>query len=551
MSSTRLKKVLPDSARPDMWVQEEIFGHRFIEEQKPFMIVLETLSIVRMFQVNHVGTKHPEIRIFRHSSTAQGEHERIQVPFIQARELRYILFKDSSLAQVAQSSSIVERERMAEWVKKLNEGYKATVKGDERRFDYLTERYPDRFDEVRQAVRILRGLELDAFHNRRWTSRFINPRGPNLHLSDVDEKFTRDRRFFGRGGELVYLMLSRSSLANDLGELITDRFFPQSDPFDTIAKRLSPSTESGHAQLGAGTQIGHLPHSSHPAFDRMATDWKAIFSLDDLPAHQQLEPLFRITSLNLVRYFADQSREVMGQADSDPMPLDVTFGATSDLRSLSKAFLVRLRKMISDAAESFIRDSLKDSHGWRSALEMEAVAIEKEHSDQPEADRLRREAASLARETIGKQFDFEKAQSLDASSPSAILDTFIETAKTRSRNNISTLIQPLGTAAGFVESRKRLGSWFCASDPMLEALVLARVRRPITISEFLSDLYETYGIVIAPAEASRAFRNPACDISSFEENLHSLERRLTSLGYVKRLSDDCAFVSNRYCPNPD
>lgn len=551
MNHTHLRRVLPASAGPDMWVQEEIFGHRFIEEQKPFMIVLETLSIVRMFQVDKGGTLHPEIRIFRHSGATQGDHERIDVPFIQARELRYILFKDSSLAQVAHSSNIVERERMAEWIKKLNEGYKATVKGDARRFDYLANRFPDRFDDVWQAVRILRGLELDSFHNRRWTSRFLNPHGPNLYLSDVDERFSRDRRFFGRGGELVYLMLSRSSLANELGELITKRFFPEFDPFDKIAEKLSPNTGSEEAQFGAGAQIGHLPLSRHPAFDRMATDWKAIFSLDELPAQQKLEPLFRITALNLVRYFADRSREVMGRADSDPMPLDVTFGATSDLRSLSKAFLVRLRKMINDATEIYIRETLKDSHGWRSALEMEIAASNREHSNQHEAEQLRHEAASLARETIKKQFVFEKAQNLDARSPDAILDSFIESAKSRSRNNISTLIQPLGTTAGFVENRQRLGSWFCATDPMLEALVLARVRKPVTISEFLADLYETYRIVMAPTEAGRAFQNPACDISSFEENLRSLERRLTSLGYVKRLSDDCAFVSNPYCPNED
>ena len=66
------------------------------------------------------------------------------------------------------------------------------------------------------------------------------------------------------------------------------------------------------------------------------------------------------------------------------------------------------------------------------------------------------------------------------------------------------------------------------------------------VTEFLENLYQRYRIVIGPNEAIKEFPQLPCDILSFEENSRAFERRLTKLGYVKHLSDDCAFVSNPY-----
>ena len=188
--------------------------------------------------------------------------------------------------------------------------------------------------------------------------------------------------------------------------------------------------------------------------------------------------------------------------------------------------------MIDEATETYIRKTLEDKPSWRQALT---------HAD-PNARQ------KLARNTIKESFSFKKADDLaPGGDAERMLDEFVAIAKSRSRNNISTLIEPLGKAAGFIDARQRIGSWFSASDEMLEALVLARVRTPKTITDFLADLYGRYRIVIGPREARLEFKTAPCDISSFEENLRMFEKRLTGLGYVKRLSDDCAFVSNPYC----
>lgn len=513
---------------PDMWVQEAIFGHRYVEEQKAFMLVLEVLAIARVMQVDDRGKPHEDLRVFQHHRDGDG-HENFGIPLVRARALRYMLFKDSSLEQIQKNKDIPSDQRLKAWVSKLNEGYKASVKSDPISFDYLIDRFGDRFDDIAQAIRILRGLELDSINKRRWTSRFLAPRGPNLHFSDTDEGFKSDRRFFGRGGEMIYLMLSRSARAEDLGRVLSKQFFTHPDPLDRIAQKLVPP---GPADIAGDAPIGYLPLSTHPSYDRMAEDWHAILTLEELPIPQKVEPLFRVTALNLIRYFSERSHEVTGRENIDPMPLDVTFGAKADLRSLSKSYLGRLRQMIDEATETYIRKTLEDKPSWRQALT---------HAD-PNARQ------KLARNTIKESFSFKKADDLaPGGDAERMLDEFVAIAKSRSRNNISTLIEPLGKAAGFIDARQRIGSWFSASDEMLEALVLARVRTPKTITDFLADLYGRYRIVIGPREARLEFKTAPCDISSFEENLRMFEKRLTGLGYVKRLSDDCAFVSNPYC----
>jgi len=516
----------------DMWVQEAIFGHRYIEEQKPFMLVLEVLSICRALQIDGTGASYDTTRIFDHATGSETEHEQFKVPVRKMGALRFILFQDSSLERISRAESLTSDERLEQWVGELNRGYAATVRNDSVNFEYLLRRFEDRFFDVLQAVRILRGLELDVIHNRRWTSRFLVPRGPHLQFADVKEDFSADRRFFGRGGEMVYLMLSRASQAKALAKELRAQFFDEPDPLDKIAAELMPPS-TPDSDTRDGGMVGYLPLKHHKSYDRMAGDWLSILSLTELPIPQKLDPLFRMTALNLVRYFVDRAHEISDSPALDPMPLDLTGGTKSDLRDLSRSYLKRQRQLIEDTVEAFIIERLDAMPKWQQA------------NDHPDSE----QRSSLARDAIREAFDTKLNDSeTGPKQPKTLLSEFLKSAKGRSRNNISTLIEPLGKQSGFVLTRQRVGSWFAGSDEFIEALVLAGVTKPITISAFLGDLYKRYGIVIGPREVSLAFERPPCDISSFEANFKAFERRLTGLGYVKRLSDDCAFVSNPYCP---
>lgn len=528
---TALKSHLGDEGRGAdtlMWVQEEIFGHRFVEEQLPYMLVLEVLAICRVLQIGDDGELFSDVRIFNHKA-APGEHEEFNIPIVRSVELRYILFKDRSLDIIANDQRISPGDRLDRWIAALERGFSNEVKSVKKSFSYLRDRFNGNFEAARQAVRIVKGLELDALNNRRYTSRFLAPRGPNLILNDVDVKFVADRSFFGRGGEMVYLMLTRSGYGAELASEVTSLFLNSNDPAERLVRRLSPEG----ADRTSGGPPGYLPLAYHGAYRRLAEDWLAVLKLRSLPPPQKFEPLFRVTALNLVRYFAERAVEVMDDDRGDPIPLDMTSGQNANLRDVSKIYFHRHRQVIDDAVEAFIRERIEGVAGWRSA---------KDHSDA-------QLASDGARDAIAATFEAQKwkaKQATGTKTPDQWLETFISDARKRDRNNISSMLAPLGRNAGFVVSRRSAGTWFSASDEFLEALVLANVTGPVTVAAFLDRLYERYGIVIGPAEQRRAFSEPPCDISAFEENLHEFEKRLTGLGYVKRLSDDCAFVSNVY-----
>lgn len=514
-----------------MWVQEAIFGHRYVEEQLPYMLVLEVLAICRVLENDTSSSDYNGL--FKHPLGQENRHEIIQIPIIKSEALRYILFKDRSLDTIAKDQNLSPEERFACWIERLNKGYTSEVKSGYINFSYLRKRFDDRFEDAHQAIRILQGLEIDIYNNRRYTSRFLVPRGSSLILNDVDEKFTADRRFFGRGGELVYLMLSRSQHNESLATAVRNTFLSNKDPVDRIAAKLIPDDPAG--KITSAT-IGYLPMRHHPAYDRMAEDWLSILDLKKLPTPQKFEPLFRITALNMVRYFAERARTVAGNQNIEPIPLDMLGGRDADLRSVSKSCLQRHRRVIDDAVENYIRTRIEAQSGWQQAQSSWQQVSRATGSDN-------------ALELIEKTFDaggWRKDQK-DVREPERWLSDFINDAKNRSRNNITGVIKPLGTHAGFVVARGGAGTWFSSSDDFLEPLVLAIVKeKPITISDFLARLYERYGLVIGPVEANRAYSSPPCDISSFEDNVRAFERRLTGLGYVKRLSDDCAFVSNVY-----
>lgn len=64
--------------------------------------------------------------------------------------------------------------------------------------------------------------------------------------------------------------------------------------------------------------------------------------------------------------------------------------------------------------------------------------------------------------------------------------------------------------------------------------------------EFLAKLHQTYGFVIGDRQATELINSGDADRKDFETNAKRLERRLASIGLLKRLSDACAYVQNPF-----
>jgi hypothetical protein len=64
--------------------------------------------------------------------------------------------------------------------------------------------------------------------------------------------------------------------------------------------------------------------------------------------------------------------------------------------------------------------------------------------------------------------------------------------------------------------------------------------------EFLTTLHQKYGLIIGDRQAKSLIDSGRADREDFVANAVRLERRLASIGLLKRLSDACAYVQNPF-----
>ncbi|MEX6506042.1 hypothetical protein [Jiella sp. M17.18] len=497
--------------KTDMRVQEMIHGHRFIPEQEPFMIVLETLSICTGIPI---GT----------FTATENLHESIEYELKHRKKMRHLVFQDNALERIAADERIADEEKWRSWKSHAEKAY-----GHVGAFDYLDVVFGSQIEKLLQAVRVLRSMEVDPDNSRRWTSRFLAVTGPDLICNDLKEdasgSWSPDRRFFGRGGELVYLMLNRSKHAPEVRAKVDARLLNPDDPVNRVAKALCDPSET----FSSRTKLGYLPYLMQPSYDRMAQDWLGVLGTERLPNGHLFEPLFRITALNLLVYLSEREASETGDPAREPIVLDMTDGRDKQLLQCCRAHLNRHRAAANRAVQSYVDRCLSENVHWIHGVK-------------------KGDSGSI-RKAFEECFDYI-INYPTIGDPSKVKREFVDNAISRDKNNAFTYILPLTKNSGLVAARRRVGTWFAASDAMIFAMVLSNVAGTVELRDFVSRLHDRYGIVIGPEEARKEFERPPVGVASFERNLAALEHRMTRMSLTQRLSDDCAFVTNPYRQAP-
>ena len=489
--------------RIEMRVQEDIYGHRFISDQDPYMILLEVLAVCAEVPL---GTENASPKL----------HEQISYDLKHRRRMRYVVFSDRNLERVLGDSTISDRTKWKKWKDITTREYNERL-SDPTGFDYLDSPFDNNLKSLYQVAQILHSYELDAPNNRRSSSKFLSIKGQDMICCDMREtkgSWSPDRRFFGRGGELVYLMLNRSCYKNELNDLVQDRFLKTGNWVNRAAQEISNDPKDGSSR----THIGYLPVYDHDIYDQIAADWHSILRIEDAPSSFLFDPLFRITSLNLIEYFFRRSTEVSMGKEIAPIFVDVTNGSNSRVRDLSKNVLSSQKKSLGNTVVEYINRKLESCSDWSAV-----------HNN-----------GSEAKKVLSKLFGWESESKLD---PESQLQALISKATSRSSNNIQKCFLPLVKGIGIAGTRPGIGPWFNISDQMISALVLANVSGTCELTDFTKKLYKKYRIVIGPEEARKAFKKLPIGIQCFEKNLIALENRMRRLSLSKRLSDDCAFVT--------
>lgn len=504
----------PQIKSVDFCVDENIWGHRLYDEQLPHLTVLEFLGVL--------GSNLD--KPLRPNDNLAGA-----VQFKPQRQLRLrgLLFNNPFVESIAESK-LADEEKWRQWIEKFDQG--KTGNGDTAAdIAYLRKAFTS-FDDFAKAIELLRSSSFESRSNKRWSSKFVFPYGPDALYEDlqIDAKgnMSNDRRFFARTGELLYLMLTRSTRGAELGDLLAKRLFERSAPMNRLARALQ-----GAPQLPDEPRLsGYLPETSNPRFDQMCEDWLSILSRD-IPVYDALEHLITITGLNMLLYFLERAKRAAGDDEPVEFVCEIVSKYGRKVRALSGDSYLANQGYPEKAIRAHV-ESIRREKAWIDAASAEF----------PDAERVK-----LLREAFQwPPLDNKDEEGYASRNPDDLVSKLVELALPRHGQHVGKIHAAWSRAIGLSSRRLSRRYRYAPNDRLLKSLVIAIVGDRMQFDEFLMEAKRRYGLVIGDAEGAHLVEAKSIDQAELSENRDNLEARLVGLGLVRRLSDSCSFVENPF-----
>lgn len=518
MTPQRLPR--PGEVDSSLWIDEAIWGHRLYDEQTPWMTLLEMLGVLH--------DRAAAGRAFVEDEGFRG----VEYAHTRRLALRNLLFNNPFLDDTLRRASD-DNDRWRRWTERMKAH--AEGLGDATDFSYLREVFPstgpqsDSFGDLARVVNLLRSTAIEGDSNKRWTSKFVFPYGPACLFPDlrVDAKgaASMDRRFFGRTGELVYLMLCRSGRGPALYAELRRTLLDDASPWNRLVARLQPPESPG---VGASS-TGYLPFAALPEYPQLADDLLTLLRTR-LPGYDVLPHLVDLIGLHLVLYLLARAAE---WSPGEPrLVLEIIAPKRTAVRDLAvETFQANSQRSLA-AVEGFIDREVAASPEWRAAC---AVDDERE----------RREALRAVL-WAKVRWDETRPQGEHATSgdPEQLLRELRAQAQKRHEAHLGEVHARYAQAIGLASRRGTRRTRYAPNDQLLKSLVLAVVPERMEFQRFLEELWRRYRMVIGHHQAKEYLGDGGSDQVAFEENARRLEMRLASLGLLRRLSDACAYVEN-------
>lgn len=488
-----------------IWLEEAIFGHRLWYRQTPWLIFLEFLGVADAFARKGA--------LF--APTSPEETTPYDLRF--RPTLRNVLFNNDALPRIAAQ----KRDDPSKWAAWTDEMLKAGA-GPAGRLEELQRRFA-RFDDFAELVALVRQTAIEPGSNRRWSSRFVFPFGVGALFSDATLQMRRDYTVFGRTGELLYLMLTRSSQSERLRRHF-ETFLDPEQPKNRLVALLGSASDDTPDLPMKGEMF--LPYRKHPAFERLASDWLAVLDIG-LPDQDGFAHLVPLATLHVMLYQLETAAAVAGA----PRPTLVCEMIAP------KRELVRQRSI----ASYYANDALS-----RQALAAyQAVHVKDCMPNEHDVELEPCEALDDARDFLRRSFSYGPKEE-HFGSIEELLAKFEQTAESKLDANCGLVHSAFGRYIGLISRRGTNRNRYAPTDALLKTLVIARVPKRLEFGKFLAEMFEQYGFVFGPVEAKIALDTDSFDETTFERNKERLEARLSSMGMLKRLSDGCAYVLNPF-----
>lgn len=374
-------------------------------------------------------------------------------------------------------------------------------------------------------IEMLRGSTVESQRDRRWTSRFVFPFGPKALYVDVNigsnNQPTQEYINFGRTGELLYLMLCRSTSSSQLKEPI-GKLFLGDNPWNNLLGLLQPDSEQPFTRGKS-----YLPYRQHYIFDNLSEDWLNIFNLG-LPGFDSVSHLVILGAFHILLYQITIAAEKLQRERKPHMICEVVAPKKTLVRELSFVNYQENADLPAQAVEAHI-DTIEHSEEWREALRepgafAHSCAILRKHVWWPQ-----------------KPEDYDGPDD-----PDRLITELRSEALKGHRQHVAHIHRAYGREVGLVSKRGTNKLRYAPNDTLLKTLIAANVETRMELGEFLDRLFQRYGLVFGEREAEQVLAVDDFDKKAFQANAERLERRLSSLGMLRRLSDSCAYLENPY-----
>ena len=487
------------------WLDEQIWGHRILDSQSPWLLYLEFLNVAEAC--------HREEKLL----DEQNVYYPLTFRPYKRMNVRNILFNNEAIAQIDEQHSD-SNMAWTVWLNWIGENAQVVQNRD---FSYLKKRFHS-FHDFAALVLMLRTSVVESDTNKRWTSRFIFPFGPNSLYEDLNITGGREYINFGRTGELLYLMLARSSRKAELIPHITG-LVNSKNRWDSLLGLLQPAQDNDLSVRGKS----YLPYREHKRFDELGLDWLKVFELQ-LPSFDAFLHLVILGSLHVFLYHLTIAAEWLGQAKDPYIICEVVAPRKTLVRELSFANYMENSSLSAKAIEAYIT-AIENSEEWQNATA--------------------NYGAFTRCKQILEQLVWWPKNSDDYSGPTdpeSLISELRATALKRHQQHVANVHRNYGRGVGLISKRGTNKLRYAPNDSLLKTLVFANVSTRMEFHEFLSVLYKRYGFIFGDREAEQVLPKDDLDKKAFQANARRLEQRLDTLGMLHRLSDACAYVENPY-----
>ncbi len=485
------------------FLQELLWFHRIKEDQDKELLALEFLNVC---------ASHERInRLFDKSLST--------VSYKKDMQIRTILYNFPELEFIVKSSK-EEADKWEEIEITLSEKSENPYS-----YKHLKEKF-ETVDVFFHSIRLLRKASLGLNTSRRWTSKFLFPFSFDTLFVDVDNRkdaFTLDRRFFSRGGEVLYLMVSRGKNVDKLKKLILESYknSVQNKRWSSLLNILRDDSNI----YADDRELGFVGTDKHELFDQLVDDLIKLFE-SNISQNDIFEHLSSISAYYMVHFILSKS-------------LEIVMSSSLSNGDVKVVYPIELIAPKSD----HVRKSSRQLYKINEDLPIEALfKVFNNYIEQLDITNDKDVLLKKLKDELNYYDEDDKDE--ENINLSEIKQKIWNEILKKAKSDLTSIHRVLLKGVGLASVKKTNSYRYLANDEWLKTLVLLNVNKRVTFQEFIYLLYNKYGFIISNKHS--ILLTESYSENDFKKNEQRLFERLRALGLLENKSDGYAYVINRY-----